>query len=120
MRNSRYVVRSKANTAVRWAALLFMMFRLPEPSLWSHDPLAETNAAFCSTVHPGSAGDRHSGGLYAQVAAIEPQFQYKLQGYAGIDVLAKARLALDLKAFKYHIRCDSSSLIRARHPLIES
>ena len=38
-----------------------------------------------------------------------------------IDVLlAKARLALDLKAFKPAVRTDDSfSLIRARHPLID-
>ena len=38
-----------------------------------------------------------------------------------IDVLlAKARLALDMKAFKPSVRTDSSfSLIRARHPLID-
>ncbi len=38
-----------------------------------------------------------------------------------IDVLlAKARLALELKAFKPAVRTDNSfSLIRARHPLID-
>ena len=57
----------------------------------------------------------------AQVAAIEPQFQYSYKAMLEIDVLlAKARLALDLKAFKPAVRTDSSfSLIRARHPLID-
>ena len=57
----------------------------------------------------------------AQVAAIEPQFQYSYKAMLEIDVLlAKARLALDLKAFKPSVRTDSSfSLIRARHPLID-
>ena len=38
-----------------------------------------------------------------------------------IDILlAKARLALELKAFKPAVRTDSSfNLIRARHPLID-
>lgn len=36
-----------------------------------------------------------------QVAAIEPQFQYSYKAMLEIDVLlAKARLALDMKAFK--------------------
>ena len=57
----------------------------------------------------------------AQVAAIEPQFQYSYQAMLDIDVLlAKARLALELKAFKPAVRTDNSfSLIRARHPLID-
>ena len=57
----------------------------------------------------------------AQVAAIEPQFQYSYKAMLEIDVLlAKARLALDLKAFKPAVRTDDSfSLIRARHPLID-
>ena len=57
----------------------------------------------------------------AQVAAIEPQFQYSYKAMLEIDVLlAKARLALDMKAFKPSVRTDSSfSLIRARHPLID-
>ena len=56
-----------------------------------------------------------------QVAAIEPQFQYSYKAMLEIDVLlAKARLALDLKAFKPAVRTDDSfSLIRARHPLID-
>ena len=57
----------------------------------------------------------------AQVAAIEPQFQYSYKAMLEIDILlAKARLALDLKAFKPAVRIDNSfSLIRARHPLID-
>ena len=56
-----------------------------------------------------------------QVAAIEPQFQYSYKAMLEIDVLlAKARLALDMKAFKPTVRTDTSfSLIRARHPLID-
>ena len=58
----------------------------------------------------------------AQVAAIEPQFQYSYKAMLEIDVLlAKARLALDMKAFKPTVRTDTSfSLIRARHPLIDA
>ena len=57
----------------------------------------------------------------AVVEAIEPQFQYSYQAMLDIDVLlAKARLALELKAFKPAVRTDNSfSLIRARHPLID-
>ena len=57
----------------------------------------------------------------AQVAAIEPQFQYSYKAMLEIDILlAKARLALELKAFKPAVRTDSSfNLIRARHPLID-
>mgnify|MGYP000683037566 CR=1 FL=1 len=57
-----------------------------------------------------------------QVAAIEPQFQYSYKAMLEIDVLlAKARLALDMKAFKPTVRTDTSfSLIRARHPLIDA
>ncbi len=57
-----------------------------------------------------------------QVAAIEPQFQYSYKAMLEIDVLlAKARLALDMKAFKPTVRTDASfSLIRARHPLIDA
>ena len=54
-----------------------------------------------------------------RVAAIEPQFQYSYKAMLEIDVLlAKARLALDMKAFKPTVRTDTSfSLIRARHPV---
>lgn len=44
-----------------------------------------------------------------QVAAIEPQFQYSYKAMLEIDVLlAKARLALDMKAFKPAVRTDTS------------
>ena len=58
----------------------------------------------------------------AQVAQIEPQFQYSYAAMLDIDVLlAKARLALELKSFKPTVRTDSTfKLIRARHPLIDA
>lgn len=56
-----------------------------------------------------------------QVAAIEPQFQYSYRAMLDIDVLlAKARLALEQKAFCPGVRYEPSfSLVRARHPLID-
>ena len=56
-----------------------------------------------------------------QVAAIEPQFQYSYQAMLEIDILlAKARMALEMKAFKPAVSYDGSfSLVRARHPLID-
>ena len=59
--------------------------------------------------------------LTGQVAAIEPQFQFSYQAMLEIDVLlAKARMALEMKAFKPAVRYETSfSLIRARHPLID-
>ena len=57
----------------------------------------------------------------SQVAAIEPQFQYSYKAMLEIDILlAKARMALEMKAFKPSVSYDGSfSLVRARHPLID-
>lgn len=57
----------------------------------------------------------------AQIAAIEPQFQYSYQSMLEIDLLlAKAKLGHEQRAFMPNINSTQHfSLVRARHPLID-
>jgi DNA mismatch repair protein MutS2 len=59
--------------------------------------------------------------LSGQVAEIEPRFRYSYDAMLAIDILlAKARLALEHKAFLPAVSGGRSfSLVHARHPLID-
>ena len=122
MRNGRYVVPVKSEYRGEVSGIIHDVSSTGATVFVEPQAVVEANARILQ-YHAQEAQEieRILVAFTAQVAAIEPQFQYSYQAMLDIDVLlAKARLALELKAFKPAVRTDNSfSLIRARHPLID-
>ena len=122
MRNGRYVVPVKSEYRGEVSGIIHDVSSTGATVFVEPQAVVEANARILQyRAQEAQEIERILVAFTAQVAAIEPQFQYSYQAMLEIDVLlAKARLALDLKAFKPAVRTDDSfSLIRARHPLID-
>ena len=121
IRNGRYVVPVKSEYRGEVSGIIHDVSSTGATVFVEPQAVVEANARILQyRAQEAQEIERILVAFTAQVAQIEPQFQYSYQAMLDIDVLlAKARLALDLKAFKPAVRTDSSfSLIRARHPLI--
>ena len=122
MRNGRYVVPVKSEYRGEVSGIIHDVSSTGATVFVEPQAVVEANARILQyRAQEAQEIERILVAFTAQVAAIEPQFQYSYKAMLEIDVLlAKARLALDMKAFKPSVRTDSSfSLIRARHPLID-
>ena len=122
MRNGRYVVPVKSEYRSEVSGIIHDVSSTGATVFVEPQAVVEANARILQyRAQEAQEIERILVAFTAQVAAIEPQFQYSYKAMLEIDVLlAKARLALDLKAFKPTVRTDNSfSLIRARHPLID-
>ena len=120
MRNGRYVVPVKSEYRGEVSGIIHDVSSTGATVFVEPQAVVEANARILQ-YRAQEEIERILVAFTAQVAAIEPQFQYSYKAMLEIDVLlAKARMALDMKAFKPAVRTDSSfSLIRARHPLID-
>ena len=122
MRNGRYVVPVKSEYRGEISGIIHDVSSTGATVFVEPQAVVEANARILQyRAQEAQEIERILEALTAQVAAIEPQFQYSYQAMLEIDVLlAKARLAVEQKAFKPAVRTDSSfSLVRARHPLID-
>ena len=122
MRNGRYVVPVKSEYRGKVSGVIHDVSSTGATVFVEPQAVVEANARILQyRAQEAQEIERILVAFTAQVAAIEPQFQYSYQAMLDIDVLlAKARLALDMKAFKPAVRTDTSfSLVRARHPLID-
>ena len=122
MRNGRYVVPVKSEYRGEVSGIIHDVSSTGATVFVEPQAVVEANAHILQyRAQEAQEIERILVAFTAQVAAIEPQFQYSYKAMLEIDILlAKARLALDLKAFKPAVRTDNSfSLIRARHPLID-
>lgn len=122
MRNGRYVVPVKSEYRGEVSGIIHDVSSTGATVFVEPQAVVEANARILQyRAQEAQEIERILVAFTAQVAAIEPQFQYSYKAMLEIDVLlAKARLALDLRAFKPAVRTDDSfSLIRARHPLID-
>ena len=123
MRNGRYVVPVKSEYRGEVSGIIHDVSSTGATVFVEPQAVVEANARILQyRAQEAQEIERILVAFTAQVAAIEPQFQYSYKAMLEIDVLlAKARLALDMKAFKPTVRTDTSfSLIRARHPLIDA
>ena len=122
MRNGRYVVPVKSEYRGEVSGIIHDVSSTGATVFVEPQAVVEANARILQyRAQEAQEIERILVAFTAQVAAIEPQFQYSYKAMLEIDILlAKARLALELKAFKPAVRTDSSfNLIRARHPLID-
>ena len=122
IRNGRYVVPVKSEYRGEVSGIIHDVSSTGATVFVEPQAVVEANARILQyRAQEAQEIERILVAFTGQVAAIEPQFQYSYQAMLDIDVLlAKARLALELKAFKPAVRTDNSfSLIRARHPLID-
>ena len=123
IRNGRYVVPVKSEYRGEVSGIIHDVSSTGAPVFVEPQAVVEANARILQyRAQEAQEIERILVAFTGQVAAIEPQFQYSYKAMLEIDVLlAKARLALDMKAFKPTVRTDTSfSLIRARHPLIDA
>ncbi len=122
MRNGRYVVPVKSEYRGEVSGIIHDVSSTGATVFVEPQAVVEANARILQyRAQEAQEIERILTAFTAQVAAIEPQFQFSYKAMLEIDILlAKARLALEMKAFKPAVRYDSSfSLIRARHPLID-
>ena len=123
IRNGRYVVPVKSEYRGEVSGIIHDVSSTGSTVFVEPQAVVEANARILQyRAQEAQEIERILVAFTGQVAAIEPQFQYSYKAMLEIDVLlAKARLALDMKAFKPTVRTDTSfSLIRARHPLIDA
>ena len=123
IRNGRYVVPVKSEYRGEVSGIIHDVSSTGATVFVEPQAVVEANARILQyRAQEAQEIERILVAFTGQVAAIEPQFQYSYKAMLEIDVLlAKARLALDMKAFKPTVRTDTSfSLIRARHPLIDA
>ena len=122
MRNGRYVVPVKSEYRGEVSGIIHDVSSTGATVFVEPQAVVEANARILQyRAQEAQEIERILVAFTAQVATIEPQFQYSYKAMLEIDILlVKARLALELKAFKPAVRTDSSfNLIRARHPLID-
>ena len=122
IRNGRYVVPVKSEYRGEVSGIIHDVSSTGATVFVEPQAVVEANARILQyRAQEAQEIERILVAFTGQVAAIEPQFQYSYKAMLEIDILlAKARLALELKAFKPAVRTDSSfNLIRARHPLID-
>ena len=122
IRNGRYVVPVKSEYRGEFSGIIHDVSSTGATVFVEPQAVVEANAKILQyRAQEAQEIERILTALTAQVAAIEPQFQFSYQAMLEIDILlAKARMALEMKAFKPAVRYETSfSLIRARHPLID-
>ncbi|GJN63714.1 endonuclease MutS2 [Faecalibacterium gallinarum] len=122
IRNGRYVVPVKSEYRGEFSGIIHDVSSTGATVFVEPQAVVEANAKILQyRAQEAQEIERILTALTGQVAAIEPQFQFSYQAMLEIDVLlAKARMALEMKAFKPAVRYETSfSLIRARHPLID-
>lgn len=122
IRNGRYVVPVKSEHRGQVSGIIHDVSSTGATVFVEPQAVVEANARILQyRAQEAQEIERILAAFTGQVAAIEPQFQYSYQAMLDIDVLlAKARLALEQKAFRPGVRYESSfSLVRARHPLID-
>ena len=122
IRNGRYVVPVKSEYRGEFSGIIHDVSSTGATVFVEPQAVVEANAKILQyRAQEAQEIERILTALTAQVAAIEPQFQFSYQAMLEIDILlAKARMALEMKAFKPSVRYETSfSLIRARHPLID-
>ena len=108
MRNGRYVVPVKSEYRGEVSGIIHDVSSTGATVFVEPQAVVEANARILQyRAQEAQEIERILVAFTAQVAAIEPQFQYSYQAMLDIDVLlAKARLALELKAFKPAVRTD--------------
>ncbi|MBQ7859630.1 MAG: endonuclease MutS2, partial [Faecalibacterium sp.] len=122
IRNGRYVVPVKSEHRGEVAGIIHDVSSTGATVFIEPQAVVEANARIMQyRAQELQEIERILTAFTAQVAAIEPQFQYSYDAMLQIDVLlAKARMALEMDAFMPQVAYGQSfSLIRARHPLIE-
>ncbi len=122
IRNGRYVVPVKSEYRGEVSGIIHDVSSTGATVFVEPQAVVEANARILQyRAQEAQEIERILVAFTAQVAAIEPQFQYAYKAMLEIDILlAKARMALEMKAFKPVVRYECSfSLIRARHPLID-
>ena len=122
IRNGRYVVPVKSEYRGEISGIIHDVSSTGATVFVEPQAVVEANARILQyRAQEAQEIERILTAFTSQVAAIEPQFQYSYKAMLEIDVLlAKARMALEMKAFKPSVSYDGSfSLVRARHPLID-
>ena len=122
IRNGRYVVPVKSEYRGEISGIIHDVSSTGATVFVEPQAVVEANARILQyRAQEAQEIERILTAFTSQVAAIEPQFQYSYKAMLEIDILlAKARMALEMKAFKPSVSYDGSfSLVRARHPLID-
>ena len=122
LRNGRYVVPVKAEYRSELTGVIHDVSSTGSTLFVEPTAVVEANARILQLRSQETAEiERILGSFSDQVAGLEPQFGYSYDAMLDIDVLlAKARLALEQKAYMPAVSDDRSfSLKRARHPLID-
>ena len=122
IRNGRYVVPVKSEYRGEVSGIIHDVSSTGATVFVEPQAVVEANARILQyRAQEAQEIERILTAFTSQVAAIEPQFQYSYKAMLEIDILlAKARMALEMKAFKPTVSYDGSfSLVRARHPLID-
>lgn len=122
IRNGRYVVPVKSEYRGEISGIIHDVSSTGATVFVEPQAVVEANARILQyRAQEAQEIERILTAFTSQVAAIEPQFQYSYKAMLEIDILlAKARMAIEMKAFKPSVSYESTfSLIRARHPLID-
>ena len=122
IRNGRYVVPVKSEYRGEISGIIHDVSSTGATVFVEPQAVVEANARILQyRAQEAQEIERILTAFTSQVAAIEPQFQFSYKAMLEIDILlAKARMALEMKAFKPSVSYDGSfSLVRARHPLID-
>ncbi len=122
IRNGRYVVPVRSEYRSEMAGIIHDVSSTGATVFVEPQAVVEANARILQyKAQELQEIERILTAFTAQVAAIEPQFRFSYAAMLEIDVLlAKARLGLELNAFKPTVSYDCAfDIIRARHPLID-
>ena len=122
IRNGRYVVPVKSEYRGEVAGIIHDVSSTGATVFVEPQAVVEANAKILQYKAQELAEiERILAAFTAQVAAIEPQFQFSYAAMLEIDqLLAKARLGLEMNAFKPAVNYECRfNIIRARHPLID-
>lgn len=122
MRNGRYVVPVKSEHRGDVAGIIHDVSSTGATVFVEPQAVVEANARILQyRAQEAQEIERILTAFTAQVAAIEPQFQFSYNAMLEIDLLlAKARLALEMGAFRPEVAAGCAfDIRRARHPLIE-
>jgi DNA mismatch repair protein MutS2 len=122
IRNGRYVVPVKSEFRGEVGGVIHDVSSTGATVFIEPQAVVEANARILQyRAQEAQEIERILTALSGQVASIEPQFRYSYSAMLDIDVLlAKARLALDMKAFLPQVSSGHTfRLEKARHPLID-
>lgn len=122
LRNGRFVVPVKAEHRGEVGGVIHDVSSTGATVFVEPTAVVEANAKILQLRSQEQAEiDRILAAFTDQVAALDPLFSYSYSAMLDIDVLlAKARLALEQKAWCPHVSSGRGfSLLKARHPLID-